>query len=75
MNTTPTDEAILKTDVLGRVRTPSERREQLLDEFERTHTVCRASVATFVFASQAIAFYTVLALLQAGFHVVGFKVN
>ena len=36
MNMTPTDEAILKTDVLGRVRTPRERREQLLDEFERS---------------------------------------
>lgn len=36
MNTTPTDEMILKTDVLGRVRTPRERQEQLLDEFERS---------------------------------------
>ena len=27
---------ILKTDGLGRVRTPRERREQLLDEFERS---------------------------------------
>lgn len=36
MNTTSTDEAILKTDVLGRVRTPRERREHLLDEFERS---------------------------------------
>ena len=36
MNTTPTDEAILKTDVLGRVKTPAARREQLLDEFERS---------------------------------------
>jgi|SRR5690348_6928291 len=36
MNTTPTDEVILKTDVLGRVRTPRERQEQLLDEFERS---------------------------------------
>ena len=36
MNTTPTDETILKTDGLGRVRTPEERREQLLDEFERS---------------------------------------
>jgi hypothetical protein len=36
MNMTPTDGAILKTDVLGRVRTPRERREQLLDEFERS---------------------------------------
>jgi hypothetical protein len=36
MNTTPTDETILKSDVLGRVRTPAARREQLLDEFERS---------------------------------------
>jgi hypothetical protein len=36
MNTTPTDEAIMKTDVLGRVKTPAARREQLLDEFERS---------------------------------------
>ena len=36
MNTTPTDEVVLKQDVLGRVRTPKERREQLLDEFERS---------------------------------------
>jgi hypothetical protein len=27
---------VLKTDGLGRVKTPSERREQLLDEFERS---------------------------------------
>ena len=33
---TPTEEAILKTDVLGRVRTSRERREHLLDEFERS---------------------------------------
>ncbi len=36
MNTTPTDEVILKQDVLGRVKTPKARREQLLDEFERS---------------------------------------
>jgi hypothetical protein len=36
MNTTPADETILKTDVLGRVKTPKERREQVLDEFERS---------------------------------------
>jgi hypothetical protein len=36
MNTTPTDAVILKTDALGRVRTPAARREQLLDEFERS---------------------------------------
>ena len=29
---------LLKTDVLGRVRTPAARREQLLDEFERSGT-------------------------------------
>ena len=36
MNTTPTEEVILKQDVLGRVKTPKARREQLLDEFERS---------------------------------------
>ena len=36
MNTTPTAEVVLKQDVLGRVRTPKARREQLLDEFERS---------------------------------------
>jgi hypothetical protein len=36
MNTTPAEETILKTDVLGRVKTPVARREQLLDEFERS---------------------------------------
>ena len=36
MNMTPDEEAILKTDVLGRVRTPRERREHLLDEFGRS---------------------------------------
>ena len=36
MNTTPTDEVVLKQDVLGRVNTPKARREQLLDEFERS---------------------------------------
>jgi len=35
-NMTPADETILKTDVLGRVKTPMARREQLLDEFERS---------------------------------------
>jgi transposase-like protein len=34
-NTTLPDE-VLKTDVLGRVRTPVERREALLEEFERS---------------------------------------
>ena len=36
MNTTLTDEVVLKQDVLGRVTTPKARREQLLDEFERS---------------------------------------
>jgi hypothetical protein len=36
MNTTPGDEVVLKQDVLGRVKTPKARREQLLDEFERS---------------------------------------
>jgi hypothetical protein len=36
MNTTLTDEVILKQDVLGRIKTPKARREQLLDEFERS---------------------------------------
>ena len=31
-----TDGALLKTDGLDRVKTPPERREQLLDEFERS---------------------------------------
>jgi hypothetical protein len=35
-NTTEADEEVLKTDVLGRVKTPKERREALLDEFERS---------------------------------------
>jgi hypothetical protein len=30
------DEAVLKTDKRGRVRTPPARREQVLDEFERS---------------------------------------
>ncbi len=36
MNTTVTEETILKTDVLGRVKMPQERREVLLDEFEKS---------------------------------------
>ena len=36
MNTTPGEEVVLKQDVLGRVKTPQARREQLLDEFERS---------------------------------------
>jgi len=36
MNTTPSDEVVLKQDALGRVKTPKERREALLDEFERS---------------------------------------
>ncbi len=35
-NTTGADEVVLKTDVLGRVRMLAERRERLLDEFERS---------------------------------------
>jgi hypothetical protein len=34
--TTPAQEVVLKTDVLGRVKTPLARREQLLDEFEQS---------------------------------------
>ena len=34
-NTTPA-EIVLKTDVLGRVKTPRARQEALLDEFERS---------------------------------------
>jgi transposase len=33
-NTTAAEGAVLKTDVLGRIRTPRERREKILDEFE-----------------------------------------
>jgi hypothetical protein len=33
---TEATEAILKTDTKGRVKTPPERREKLLDEFERS---------------------------------------
>ena len=36
MNTTSGGETILKQDVLGRVKTPKARREELLDEFERS---------------------------------------
>jgi hypothetical protein len=36
MNTIPTEEPIFKTDVIGRLRTPLVRREQLLDEFEKS---------------------------------------
>jgi len=35
-NTTTADEVVIKTDVLGRVKTPAARRESLLDEFERS---------------------------------------
>jgi len=35
-NTTQADEVVIKADVLGRVRTSRDRREQLLDEFERS---------------------------------------
>jgi len=33
---TKAEEAVLKTDTLGRVKTPVARREQLLEEFERS---------------------------------------
>lgn len=36
MPTKPAEEVLLKTDALGRVRTPAARREQLLDEFARS---------------------------------------
>jgi hypothetical protein len=36
MASTNATERILKTDVLGRVRTPADRRQELLDEFERS---------------------------------------
>ena len=36
MTSTSYDEQILKTDTLGRVRTPRERREALLEEFEQS---------------------------------------
>lgn len=36
MNTTLADEVVLKQDVLGRMKTPKARREQLLDEFEQS---------------------------------------
>jgi ferric-dicitrate binding protein FerR (iron transport regulator) len=36
MGTIPGSESIIKTDVLGRIKTPAARREQLLDEFERS---------------------------------------
>jgi hypothetical protein len=36
MASTNTTERFLKTDVLGRVRTPADRRQELLDEFERS---------------------------------------
>jgi hypothetical protein len=34
-NMTQADEMVIKADVLGRMRTSRERREQLLDEFEK----------------------------------------
>ena len=36
MDTTVAGQAILKTDTLSRVQTPRDRREQLLDEFEKS---------------------------------------
>jgi transposase-like protein len=35
-DTTQAEEQVLKTDVLGRVQTPAARREELVDEFERS---------------------------------------
>jgi len=35
-NTTEAVEAVIKTDVLGRMKTSAGRRESLLDEFERS---------------------------------------
>jgi len=35
-NTTEAGEQVLKADVLGRMKTPAARREQLLDEFEHS---------------------------------------
>ena len=35
-NTKLSEEQVLKTDTLGRVKTPRERRESLLDEFEKS---------------------------------------
>ncbi len=36
MTSTMENGALRRTDTLGRVRTPTERREALLDEFERS---------------------------------------
>lgn len=36
MTNTKSEEQLLKSDVLGRVHTPKERRESLLDEFEQS---------------------------------------
>jgi len=36
MDMTQTSEPIIRTDVLGRIKTPAARREQLIDEFERS---------------------------------------
>ncbi|MCI0350199.1 MAG: hypothetical protein L0Z53_12315 [Acidobacteriales bacterium] len=36
MTNTTDEEQVLKTDVLGRVKTPKDRREALLDEFEKS---------------------------------------
>lgn len=38
-------ETILKTDVLGRVKVPKERREQLLEEFDQSGFAWQKSVA------------------------------
>jgi hypothetical protein len=48
MTSTPLlEERVLKADVLGSVQTPSERREALLDEFEKSG-MSGAKLATFI---------------------------
>ena len=43
MDMTQGEETILKTDVLGRVKTPATRREELLDEFAAAGSAARSS--------------------------------
>ena len=47
MNTILAGEVVLKTDVLGRVRTPAARREALLDEFERSGLSVSVTVGAY----------------------------
>lgn len=54
-NTTPTDEVVIKADVLGRVRTSHERREQLLDEFEKSGLTGQKFVAVVGIKYQTFA--------------------